>query len=215
MNPDTALTGEGETDGAAGTGTRGLLDALTDKQREVLDLLIQHKTSKEISRDLGISPHTVDQRIMLARAKLNVSSRGEVAQEYRRLLAQVGARGGEESVDTSSPARHEVVSPTLYGQPVYRFSNLAPVPPIGHQSERDDMAIGRPAAVRGTGHTSNGVSGDRALAEPYYHVLPEMFDGPYGTLMRLGAIALITMVLILIVLGGLTMFTQLSRIIDW
>lgn len=41
---------------------------LTAKQREVLDLLIQHMTSKEISRQLGISPHTVDQRIMLARA---------------------------------------------------------------------------------------------------------------------------------------------------
>lgn len=37
-----------------------LLDQLTAKQREVLDLLIEHKTSKEISRQLGISPHTVD-----------------------------------------------------------------------------------------------------------------------------------------------------------
>lgn len=53
---------------------------LTAKQCEVLDLLIEHQTSKEISRKLGISPHTVDQRIMLARAKLNVGTRSEVAQ---------------------------------------------------------------------------------------------------------------------------------------
>ena len=36
------------------------LAGLTAKQREVLDLLIEHKTSKEIARELGISPHTVD-----------------------------------------------------------------------------------------------------------------------------------------------------------
>ena len=47
-----------------------------------------------------------------------------------------------------------------------------------------------------------------------YHVLPEMFDGPYGTLLRLGAIVAIALFLILIVLGGLTMFAQLSTIID-
>lgn len=34
------------------------LDALTEKQREVLELLMEHKTSKEISRLIGISPHT-------------------------------------------------------------------------------------------------------------------------------------------------------------
>ena len=57
-------------------------------------------------------------------------------------------------------------------------------------------------------------SGGQALAEPYYRVLPEMFDGPYGTLVRLGAIAFITMFLILIVLGGLTMYSQLSQVVD-
>ena len=52
------------------------------------------------------------------------------------------------------------------------------------------------------------------LAEPYHHVLPEMFDGPYGTLVRLGTIAVFAMILILIVLGGLAMFSQLSQILD-
>ncbi|MDE2442643.1 MAG: LuxR family transcriptional regulator, partial [Betaproteobacteria bacterium] len=32
---------------------------LTDKQLDALNLLVKHKTSKEISRELGISPHTV------------------------------------------------------------------------------------------------------------------------------------------------------------
>jgi hypothetical protein len=41
-----------------------------------------------------------------------------------------------------------------------------------------------------------------------------MFDGPYGTLMRLGYIAAITVFLIIIVLGGLSMFVQLSSLLD-
>jgi len=61
------------------------LDSLTEKQREVLDLLLEHKTSKEISRKLGISPHTVDQRMTQARVKLGLANRGEVANAYRRL----------------------------------------------------------------------------------------------------------------------------------
>src|SRR6188768_4307779 len=67
-----------------------MLAGLTAKQREVLDLLIEHKTSKEIARALGISPHTVDQRIFFAREKLGVTSRGEVAVAYRRLVGVSG-----------------------------------------------------------------------------------------------------------------------------
>ena len=63
----------------------GGLGGLTDKQREVLDLLIEHKTSKEIARVLAISPHTVDQRIQFAKDKLGVETRNEVAAVYRRL----------------------------------------------------------------------------------------------------------------------------------
>lgn len=43
------------------------LQGLTRKQRQVLDLLIEHKTSKEIARRLSISPHTVDQRTQFAK----------------------------------------------------------------------------------------------------------------------------------------------------
>jgi DNA-binding CsgD family transcriptional regulator len=63
-----------------------LLAELTNKQRQVLDLLIRHKTSKEIARELGISPHTVDQRIQFAREKLGVRTRSEAAVAYRRLI---------------------------------------------------------------------------------------------------------------------------------
>lgn len=178
------------------------LVALTAKQREVLDLLIQHKTSKEISRLLGISPHTVDQRIMLARGKLGVGSRSEVAHAYRTLLE-------------------------TYEQPIYGLSHIG-FPPItaeslGQEDEHVDLS--------GTGvlpptPQASGIEGstqvpavpvqtpDTAGQVVYHPVLPEMFNGPYGTLMRLGYITGITVFLIIIVLGGLSMFAQLSSLLD-
>ena len=81
-----------------------MLAGLTAKQREVLDLLIEHKTSKEIARQLGISPHTVDQRIQFAKEKLGASSRSEVAQLYRRLIEICGQLTYQESRIAASSA---------------------------------------------------------------------------------------------------------------
>ena len=58
---------------------------LTEKQRACLDLLIEHKTSKEIARLLDISKHSVDQRLTTARDTLGANDRNEVAFVYRRL----------------------------------------------------------------------------------------------------------------------------------
>ena len=59
------------------------MDKLTAKQREVLDLLLDHKTSKEIAQTLNISPHTVDQRIQYAKRQLGAISRSDAARIYR------------------------------------------------------------------------------------------------------------------------------------
>ncbi|MFM9937836.1 MAG: response regulator transcription factor [Novosphingobium sp.] len=172
------------------------LAALTDKQRDVLDLLIEHKTSKEISRTLKISPHTVDQRIMLARAKLGVASRSEVAQAYRRLLVDSG------------------LIPTIYERSIYGFSDVAPVADVPHISAQDDLTdLQSPLMTRREVLPKGAHRGGDTAAETYHHVLPEMFDGPFGTYIRLGTISVLAMFLILIVMGGLAMFAQLSQII--
>ena len=64
--------------------------ALSQKHREALDLLIEHKTSKEISRALDISPHTVDQHLDSTRSRLGLANRSELAAAYRRYLEQSG-----------------------------------------------------------------------------------------------------------------------------
>jgi DNA-binding CsgD family transcriptional regulator len=62
------------------------LSKLTMKQREVLDLVLRHESSKAIARKLQISPYTVDQRIASARQKLGANSRGDLARKYALLL---------------------------------------------------------------------------------------------------------------------------------
>lgn len=187
---------------ADGFNESKILDELTSKQREVLDLLIQHKTSKEISRILGISPHTVDQRIMLARAKLKVRSRNEVAQVYSRLVAGDASGGGRQSPEFGA-----------YEQPVYGFSDVADSVPSVQNDLRDDAAADiRHAVWTELAEVPEAMS--EAQNEPYHHVLPEVFDGPHGTLLRLGAMFAISIMLILVGLGGLSMFAQLSTMFD-
>lgn len=189
----------------AASSLHEMLTSLTDKQRAVLDLLIEHKTSKEISRILGISHHTVDQRIMLARAKLGVATRGEVAQAYRRLLADTAANG---------TAQASALNPSISERSVYDFSDVAlPLDALQDRVREDVAEWISPQPTRREVQATSAYRGGAAPAEPYHHVLPEMFDGPYGTYIRLGTIAVFAMFLILIVMGGLAMFAQLSQII--
>ena len=66
-----------------------LLEKLTEPQRACLRRVYQLQTSKDIARDLGISPHTVDQRLRVAARTLGVATRIEAA----RLLANYEQTG--------------------------------------------------------------------------------------------------------------------------
>jgi DNA-binding CsgD family transcriptional regulator len=157
-----------------------VLSGLTAKQREVLDLLIEHKTSKEIARRLGISPHTVDQRIQFAKEKLGAASRNEAAALYRRLLEICGQMTYEDSYVANALAAFDNTGGTQ-----------GPFP----ESSRRERA--------------------HSFAGPGNHqVVPELFEGRYGTLIRLGAIISIAVFLVILVLGGLAIFSQLSELMS-
>jgi DNA-binding CsgD family transcriptional regulator len=71
------------------------LSKLTEGQLDCLRLVDQHLSSKEIAVELGISPHTVDQRIRQALQVLGVSRRAQAArivaqfsEPYQRLIHQ-------------------------------------------------------------------------------------------------------------------------------
>ena len=158
-----------------------MLAGLTAKQREVLDLLIEHKTSKEIARELGISPHTVDQRIQFAKEKLGAGSRSEVALLYRRLVE-------------------------ICGQLTYENSGIAAVPEMA--DSQPGTQAGPLSALRRRERTW---SDQPRETEADYPVVPELFEGRYGTLIRLGAIIAIAVFLVILVLGGLAIISQLSE----
>ena len=81
------------------TDPQSRIARLSPGQIECLLLVDQHHSSKEIAVRLGISPHTVDQRIRGALDKLGVDRRGEAArvvaaalssedETYQRLIHQ-------------------------------------------------------------------------------------------------------------------------------
>jgi DNA-binding CsgD family transcriptional regulator len=163
----------------------GGLGGLTDKQREVLDLLIEHKTSKEIARRLGISPHTVDQRIFFAREKLGAASRSEVAVAYRRLVGVSGGVSGRTTYEDSHIAGPAAAAQSISGLLAGQVLGLRP------------QELSQPEG--------------QALSELDFRVVPEWFDGRYGTLVRMSAIIAIAVFLVILVLGGLAIFSQLSE----
>lgn len=75
------------------------LDRLTAIQLETLRHVLEHRSSKEIARIMGVSPHTVDARIKAAIRNLGVTSRVEAA----RLLVEHGAAPAYQPLIYQSP----------------------------------------------------------------------------------------------------------------
>lgn len=98
----TALEDSDDWPGGRGVPSRASEDPiakrvarLTPAQLDCLRLVDQHLSSKEIAAELGISPHTVDQRIRQSLAILGVERRAQAARivsqycgPYQRLIHQ-------------------------------------------------------------------------------------------------------------------------------
>lgn len=79
---------------------RSALDRLTNNEKECLRRRLLPQTAKEMAIDLGISPHAVEKRLKMARAKLGLASSLEVA---RLLVAAEGyGRSGPQTSDLAS-----------------------------------------------------------------------------------------------------------------
>jgi DNA-binding CsgD family transcriptional regulator len=127
---------------------------LTAGQRECLDLVDDHATSKEIARQLGISRHTVDARLRGAIQTLGVSSRREAAIIYRAAAQAQAYHPFAYQSSRIVPTAAPVPNPThdedddLSGQ-APRHGEYAPPPgqPVGsgvlpqHAGKRLDAAV--------------------------------------------------------------------------
>lgn len=156
---------------------------LSLKQRQALDLLLEHKTSKEISRVLGISPHTVDQRIESAKRKFAVRTRGELALAYRAWVGLCQRLTHDDS-DIAEPIDEADTSVSEV------FENRS--------NEVDpDWSPRRPQDEKTEG----------------YRVVPELFTGPSGRTFRLIAIATLAVLIMMTVLVGIAIFISLTEVI--
>jgi DNA-binding CsgD family transcriptional regulator len=110
--------GRGRSMHAADDPMADRVSRLSSGQLDCLKLVDQHLSSKEIASELGISPHTVDQRIRQALATLGVERRTQAARivaqysgPYQRLIHQspyipAEARPGHPEASVSNQIRH-------------------------------------------------------------------------------------------------------------
>ena len=89
---------------------RAAILRLTTGERECLKRCLDHQTAKEMALDLGVSPHAVEKRLKMARAKLGVSSSLEAAKlvaaadESNRLVPQASGLSGTGTIVEEVPA---------------------------------------------------------------------------------------------------------------
>jgi DNA-binding CsgD family transcriptional regulator len=134
---------------------------LTPGQLDCLRLVDQHLSSKEIAVELGISPHTVDQRIRQALAILGVERRAQAArvvaqysEPYQRLIHQSpyiegDAPSGHPEAAVSHQIRHadragEVRGPGFITEqrPASFWPSLQP-PFATRSNPRNEMSVGQ------------------------------------------------------------------------
>ena len=88
--------------------TRAAIMRLTIAERECLKRCLNHQTAKEMALDLGISPHAVEKRLKMARAKLGLSSSVEAA-KLMESLEQYGRLGAGSSDLSSGNAKPDEI----------------------------------------------------------------------------------------------------------
>ena len=134
---------------------------LTGGQLDCLRLVDQHLSSKEIATELGISPHTVDQRIRQSLATLGVERRAQAARivarysgPYQRLIHQppyipAEPKSGHPEAAASNQIRHADRAGEVGGasflteqRPVSFRSSLQP-PFATRSNPRNEMSVGQ------------------------------------------------------------------------
>ncbi|MGB7654273.1 MAG: DUF4019 domain-containing protein [Novosphingobium sp.] len=84
--------------------------ALTEKEKETLRLLVNGYDAKSMARCLGLSVHTVNERLRDARRKMAVSSSREAARQLRELESASPELLGDKALgDASTPAAGQMV----------------------------------------------------------------------------------------------------------
>ncbi|TCM22409.1 DNA-binding CsgD family transcriptional regulator [Novosphingobium sp. PhB165] len=163
-----------------------VLPLLTEKQHEVLSLVAENRTSKEIAWELGISESAVNQRIEGVRNRTGSPPRAELARVYRQYQKLPDA------ACNPLPDKNPQVSPIDVAAEEWGQDE---------QGDRLRLADGVTFRVEAPWH-----------AEPVDRLVPEVLDGPDAGLNRMAAMVLIAGGLLLVAVFGLDLATALSRL---
>lgn len=169
-------------------------DFATPRQRAVLDLLANSRTSKEIAHQLGISEAAVNRRIEVLRSRLGGVTRHELARRYREWSGGAAAVSPEASCEEN---RTQILP-------------LAAAVPPGDDSRRDDMV-----------RAGEGMRDQLAIsieapwtqpAEPA--VVPGVLDGDNALLTRGAAIGIILFAILASLVVGIAAARALADVVS-
>jgi len=164
----------------------GVFAGLTPKQREVLALVAEHRTSKEIAWRIGISESAVNQRIESIRGRVGSLPRAELARAYHQHF--VSSRGfapatGHEAHASGASDAIPLTDPI--GQPgAFALAD----PPLF------ELAASRDAPRAGS-------------------LVPEVLDGPDMALNRVAAMLVIAGGLLTVAMVGLAVAQTLTALL--
>ena len=79
-------------------------DTLTEKEKGTLRLLLSGHDAKSIARQLGLSVHTIHERLRDARRKMSVSSSREAARLLHQIEGPPPELLGEKPIGDAAPA---------------------------------------------------------------------------------------------------------------
>jgi DNA-binding CsgD family transcriptional regulator len=133
--------------------TTGKLDLLTQSERECLRMVAQHMRSKEIARERGTSPYTVNRQIENAIKKLGAADRHDAARIWLLEDPALGIPNGS-SYDTLGIV-NSLASGSLHEATEARRNDQSEFSPHGHDQLHLD-ATGR--AAEGTGGNAGSAS---------------------------------------------------------
>lgn len=158
---------------------------LTAKQKATLDLLANHRTSKEIAHALSLSETSVNRRIEAVRLRLGGITRQELARRYNQWLAAHGAA----NIATAAKPAENSQSPCV--ESGVDNLQLVQMPGAGERPDRDSevrtTAFEDPIAM-------SIEAPWRVYSEP--RIVPRVLDGDNARLTRGAAIAVLVLAIV-------------------
>jgi DNA-binding CsgD family transcriptional regulator len=173
------------------------LAGLTAKQRQVLTLIADNRTSKEIAGILAVSESAVNQRIETIRARLGGVPRAELARLYREL--------SQAEFDGATTCN-------LFTGENFQLSALPLTANVGNGKPRVEVLTGDGWRIGGEMASGPPLAGENVTRKPSLKVVPELLEGENGSLNRIAVIVGIALGLLMLAMVGLGVAQALNTL---